>query len=73
MNRPAVYPLTLLLLLGSVLSVSAAEIGNLNVGGAIRANYVNGDYTPDGTDAAQRGDRAERASTCPAVVPRLAS
>lgn len=32
------------------------DYGNLDVGGAIRANYVNGDYAEDGTDAPQRGD-----------------
>lgn len=34
----------------------AFEVGDLKIGGAIRANYVNGDYTPSGTDEAQRGD-----------------
>jgi hypothetical protein len=38
------------------LSVSAVEIGDFTIGGAIRANYVNGDYSTDGTDAPQRGD-----------------
>jgi hypothetical protein len=40
----------------SALQAQDIAIGNLNIGGAIRANYVNGDYAPDGTDAAQRGD-----------------
>ncbi len=30
-------------------------IGDLTLGGAIRANYVNGDYVEDGSDAPQRG------------------
>ena len=42
--------------MGALASLQAVEFGNLDIGGAIRANYVNGDYTPDGSDAAQRGD-----------------
>ncbi len=41
---------------GAIASLQAVEFGNLNIGGAIRANYVNGDYSSDGSDAAQRGD-----------------
>lgn len=32
------------------------DLGPLSIGGAIRANYVNGDYVSDGSDAPQRGD-----------------
>lgn len=34
----------------------AFQIGDLKVGGAIRANYVIGDYESDGSDNPQRGD-----------------
>ncbi len=34
----------------------AFKVGPLSIGGAIRANYVNGDYTKTGTSAPQRGD-----------------
>ncbi len=34
---------------------TGADIGTLTVGGAIRANYVNGDYPTDGTGKPQRG------------------
>lgn len=44
------------ILVGLAVSAAAIEIGPLDIGGAIRANYVNGDYVKDGTDAAQRGD-----------------
>lgn len=37
-------------------AANAFEVGPLSIGGTIRANYVNGDYTPDGSDAPQRGD-----------------
>ncbi len=33
----------------------AFQVGDLRVGGAIRANYVYGDYVEDGTEAPQRG------------------
>ncbi len=42
--------------MAAVTPVQAFEVGPLTIGGAIRANYVNGDYAPDGTDAPQRGD-----------------
>lgn len=51
--------LVAMLLTSTALALSSAqaiEIGNLDVGGTIRANYVYGDYSSDGTDAAQRGD-----------------
>ncbi len=32
------------------------DVGTLNLGGAIRSTYVYGDYSEDGSDAAQRGD-----------------
>lgn len=38
-----------------VASAGAFEVGNLDVGGAIRANYVNGDYVKNGSGAPQRG------------------
>mgnify|MGYP001110015410 CR=1 FL=1 len=44
------------LMLAAFHTASAVELGNLSVGGAIRANYVNGDYVADGSDGAQRGD-----------------
>lgn len=34
----------------------AFQVGPLSIGGAIRANYVNGDYTSNGSKAPQRGD-----------------
>jgi len=45
-------------LISIVWSVSALafDVGPLTVGGAIRANYVSGDYAEDGSDAPQRGD-----------------
>lgn len=36
-------------------SASAFDVGPLDIGGAIRANYVQGDYAKDGTGAPQRG------------------
>lgn len=42
--------------LGGVHTGQAFQVGNLKVGGAIRANYVSGDYTADGTGNPQRGD-----------------
>ncbi|WFB36027.1 hypothetical protein P3T73_17885 [Kiritimatiellota bacterium B12222] len=39
-----------------VFTTSAIEIGDFDLGGVIRVNYVNGDYSSDGSDAAQRGD-----------------
>lgn len=44
------------LVVGTGTLANAFEVGDLKIGGTIRANYVNGDYTPSGTDAAQRGD-----------------
>jgi hypothetical protein len=46
----------LLFSLGYPHSSYAFEIGNLKVGGAIRANYIYGDYEKDGSDGPQRGD-----------------
>jgi hypothetical protein len=43
-------------LLLPAVNCAAFQTGPLSIGGAIRANYVNGDYTPNGTDAPQRGD-----------------
>lgn len=37
-------------------SAMAFQLGDLSVGGAIRANYVHGDYVSNGSDAPQRGD-----------------
>lgn len=42
-------------MLGVTLSASAIEIGPLNIGGAIRANYILGDYVKDDSGAPQRG------------------
>jgi len=56
MKSKILTALTALFILGVHHTASAVELGNLSVGGAIRANYVNGDYTPSGSDAAQRGD-----------------
>lgn len=50
---PTLLTLAALLAAGPAL---AFEVGPLTIGGAIRANYVNGDYAPDGSDAPQRGD-----------------
>jgi hypothetical protein len=36
-------------------TASAFEVGPLDIGGAIRANYVNGSYDNNGTDGPQRG------------------
>jgi hypothetical protein len=56
MNIKSLFALTTTLLLSASPFLTAVEIGNLDIGGAIRANYVYGDYTSDGSDAAQRGD-----------------
>lgn len=56
MNTTLLRAYTTMLIFGMIHTLSAVEIGNLDIGGAIRANYVNGDYTPDGGDGAQRGD-----------------
>ncbi|MDF3128413.1 hypothetical protein P0Y35_04320 [Kiritimatiellaeota bacterium B1221] len=40
----------------AALSAAAIEIGDFEIGGAIRANYIYGDYSPSGGDEAQRGD-----------------
>jgi hypothetical protein len=37
-------------------SVMAAQLGPLKIGGAIRANYVYGDYEKSGSDGPERGD-----------------
>lgn len=37
-------------------AAQAFQIGDLKVGGAIRANYIYGDYASDGTGNPQRGD-----------------
>ena len=37
-------------------AASAFQVGDLKVGGAIRVNYIYGDYDDDGTGRAQRGD-----------------
>lgn len=47
--------LSCFLLLVNVVFLNAIEIGNTNLGGSIRANYVLGDYVKTGTGAAQRG------------------
>lgn len=56
MNKKFLHTLTCTFALSTLASLQAVEIGQLDIGGAIRANYVNGDYIPDLTDAAQRGD-----------------
>lgn len=38
-------------------SAMAVQFGPLKVGGAIRANYIYGDYENNGSDAPQRGDQ----------------
>ena len=40
---------------GGVFCASAIEIGPLDIGGAIRANYTQGDYIKDDSGAPQRG------------------
>lgn len=45
----SLYPLT------HASALEGMEIGPLSVGGAIRANYVQGDYTKDDSGAPQRG------------------
>lgn len=52
-----IFGLVLCLVLGlaGVQTGHAFQVGNLKVGGAIRANYINGDYPSDGTGNPQRG------------------
>ena len=52
-----VYSCSIMLLIvtGGELQVAAFQAGPLKVGGAVRANYVLGDYVTDGSDGPQRG------------------
>ena len=43
------------IILGITTTASALEFGPLKVGGAMRANYTQGDYTKDDSGAPQRG------------------
>lgn len=43
------------LMLGTAISASAIEFGPLKVGGAMRVNYIQGDYAKDDSGAPQRG------------------
>ncbi len=47
--------ITVFFTLASVPALYAFQVGPLKVGGAIRANYVLGDYVTDGQDGPQRG------------------
>ncbi len=38
-----------------IMDLAGMDVGRLDVGGAVRVNYINGDYPEDGTDAPQRG------------------
>lgn len=50
-------PLALLLCAGMPASADAGfELGPVQVGGAMRVNYVNGDYQKSGEDGPERGD-----------------
>lgn len=59
---PKRHPLTSVYLLaafaflfGAVTTASAIDFGPLSIGGAIRANYIQGDYVKDDSGAPQRG------------------
>lgn len=55
-TRNSIYLSTALTcIMGAAVSASAIEIGPLNIGGAIRANYVQGDYVKNDSGAPQRG------------------
>lgn len=55
-TKQITHLITLAVLAAGIAEAIEFESLGLKLGGAIRANYVNGDYVSDGTDAAQRGD-----------------
>jgi hypothetical protein len=54
-GRVVVFLAILTLSVASTPAFGGIELGPLTIGGAIRANYVQGDYTKDDTGAPQRG------------------
>ena len=54
--RNVLMVLAAMLLLLPAIQCFGFQVGDLSVGGAIRASYVNGDYASDGSDSPQRGD-----------------